>query len=69
VTGDGVRGRYFTAGDGEALADVLADLQADPAARAELAERAREWVVAERQWFTNGERYAELYHVLLEGRT
>lgn len=68
VTGDGERGRYFAAGDGEALADVLADLQADPASRAELAERAREWVVAERQWSTNGKRYAEIYRDLLSSR-
>lgn len=67
ITGEGDRGRYFPAGDAVGLADVLAELQADPEARAEMAKKAREWVVAERQWSTNGKRYAELYaHLLAE---
>lgn len=61
ITGDGARGRSFRTGDAEALTDVLTDLHADPAARAELGRRGREWVVAERQWRHNGQRYAELY--------
>jgi len=61
ITGDGRRGRYFRAGDAGGLADVLAGLHADPAERSAMAQRARDWVVAERQWSANGRRYAELY--------
>lgn len=67
ITGDGSRGRYFPAGDASGLADVLAELQADPDGRAAMAQRAREWVVAERQWSANGKRYAELYAKDLRG--
>lgn len=65
VTGDGERGRYFPAGDAGGLTDVLAELHADPDARKAMAEKAREWVVAERQWSANGQRYAEIYQRLL----
>jgi len=61
ITGDGKRGRYFPAGDADGLAEVLAQLHADPAERSAMAQRARDWVVAERQWSANGHRYAELY--------
>jgi len=64
LIGDGERGVAFAAGDGVALADVLADLRTDPDRRAKLAASARQWVVAERQWAANGQRYAELYHRL-----
>jgi glycosyltransferase involved in cell wall biosynthesis len=69
VTGDGQRGRYFPAGDAAGLADVLAQLHADPAARAAMAQRAREWVVAERQWSANGKRYADIYARVLRERS
>lgn len=61
ITGEGRRGRYFRAGDPDALAEVLADLHADTAERARLSEAGREWVVAERQWSSNGARYAAIY--------
>ena len=61
LTGDGKRGRYFPAGDADGLAEVLAQLHADPAERSAMAQRAHDWVVAERQWSANGHRYAELY--------
>jgi glycosyltransferase involved in cell wall biosynthesis len=64
IIGDGERGVAFAAGDSAALADVLDDLRTDPDRRAKLAASAREWVVAERQWAANGERYAELYRRL-----
>ncbi len=64
ITGEGERGRYFPAGDATALADVLAELRADPQDRAAMAENAREWVIAERQWSANGRRYAEIYQRL-----
>jgi len=66
LTGAGERGRQFATGDSEALAVVLADLQGDLAARSAMADRARAWVAAERQWSTNGRRYAEIYAALLE---
>lgn len=69
ITGDGQRGRYFPAGDAAGLADVLAGLHADPAAGSAMARRAREWVIAERQWSANGKRYAEIYARVLQGRS
>jgi glycosyltransferase involved in cell wall biosynthesis len=65
IIGDGERGVAFAAGDSAALTDVLDDLRTDPDRRAKLAASAREWVVAERQWAANGERYAELYRRLI----
>lgn len=61
ITGDGARGRYFPAEDAVGLADVLADLHANPAERQAMSMKAREWVVAERQWSNNGQRYADIY--------
>jgi glycosyltransferase involved in cell wall biosynthesis len=61
ITGDGERGRHFPAGDGAGLADVLAQLEADPAQREAMAVAARRWVLAERQWRANGRRYADIY--------
>lgn len=68
ITAEGDRGRYFHAGDAGSLATVLCDLQADAEGRARLADRARRWVVAERQWSANGCRYADLYAKLLSGK-
>ena len=61
ITGDGERGRHFPAGDGAGLADVLAQLEADPAQREAMAVVARRWVLAERQWSANGRRCADIY--------
>ncbi|WP_116947280.1 glycosyltransferase family 4 protein [Jiangella endophytica] len=61
IAGDGERGRSFPPGDADALARVLADLRDDADARRELAKRARDWVVAERQWSSNAARYATVY--------
>lgn len=69
IGNDGERGRCFGAGDAASLADVLAELYADPGQRADLAERARDWVVRERQWSANGHRYAEIYARVLEAQT
>jgi glycosyltransferase involved in cell wall biosynthesis len=65
IIGDGERGVAFAAGDSAALTEVLDDVRTDPDRRAKLAASAREWVVAERQWAANGERYAELYRRLI----
>ena len=64
ITGDGERGLSFPAGNAEALASVLAELEADPAKRESIATRARSWVISERQWTTHGKRYAEMYERL-----
>ncbi|MDV3219802.1 glycosyltransferase family 4 protein [Intrasporangium sp.] len=68
VTGDGQRGRYFRTGDATSLADVLADLYKAPDERLRLAEAARRWVVAERQWSANGQRYREIYDAVRAAR-
>ena len=67
IIGEGDRGRHFPAGDSSALAAVLGEMQADPVGRTLLAQRARRWVAAERQWSVNGRRYAQLYARLLAG--
>jgi glycosyltransferase involved in cell wall biosynthesis len=64
ITGDGQRGLSFPAGSAEALATVLSEMEGDPARRQDMATRARNWVMSERQWAANGERYAELYERL-----
>ncbi|WP_162606164.1 glycosyltransferase family 4 protein [Jiangella asiatica] len=61
IAGDGERGRSFPPGDARALADLLHELHSSPDMRRELAKRARDWVVAERQWSTNAARYAAIY--------
>ena len=61
----GDRGRWFPTGDARALGEVLAALQADPDSRAAMAARAREWVVAERQWSHNADRYRRVYDEVL----
>ncbi|GGK73511.1 glycosyltransferase family 4 protein [Ornithinimicrobium pekingense] len=65
ITGDGDRGETFATGDAADLADVLQRLHDDPARRRSLAATAREWVVAERDWARNGERYRAIYDAVL----
>lgn len=67
IIGDGSRGRSFPAGDASALADVLEQLAGDPDRRQMMSHRAREWVVAERQWSSNAARYVNLYRSLTAG--
>ncbi|QFG70027.1 glycosyltransferase family 4 protein [Ornithinimicrobium pratense] len=69
VIGDGERGWSYPAGDAPALARLLQRLAADPARRAAVAARARDWVVQERTWAGNAHRYAALYGSVLQGRT
>ena len=68
IVGDGERGVTFAAGNAEALASVLSELQADAAKRTDMAKRARNWVMSERRWAANGEQYAKLYERLQDGR-
>lgn len=61
ITGHGERGVAFRAGDATDLARVLADLREQPQVLANLRAAARRWVVEERSWASNGERYRALY--------
>lgn len=61
IVGDGERGRTFPPSDADTLATVLAELWRDEDARSEMAKRARDWVVAERQWSANAARYSAIY--------
>lgn len=65
ITGDGDRGETFVTGDATSLADVLERLAQDPQRREELATRAREWVLGNRNWSHNDERYARIYDAVL----
>lgn len=68
VIGDGERGWSYPAGDAPSLARLLQQLAADPARRAAVAARARDWVVSERSWAGNAQRYADLYRSVLRGQ-
>jgi len=57
----GETGLVFTAEDASDLAAVVEPLLDDRPARDRLGKAAREWVIAERTWRRNGERYRELY--------
>lgn len=61
------RGLVFPPGDHVALADVLAELLADPERAKELGEAGFQWVTAERQWAMNGPRYVEAFAAAREG--
>jgi glycosyltransferase involved in cell wall biosynthesis len=55
------RGLTFTPEDPRSLAAVAATLVADPARRYSLGAAGRGWVVRERTWAANGQRYLEAY--------
>ena len=63
IVGDGQRGASFPAGDADALAQVLADLAADPGRRERLARAGREWVLEHRTWRAAAARYRQVYEV------
>jgi PEP-CTERM/exosortase A-associated glycosyltransferase len=60
----GETGLVFAAEDATALATAVEPLLDDPATRARLGKAGREWVIAERTWYRNGERYRQLYDEL-----
>lgn len=64
VVDDGRLGRCFRAQDAEHLADVVEPLIEDPTDRIALATTAREWILTERTWRANGDRYRTLYEKL-----
>ena len=55
------RGLSFDVGDAASLAGKVETLVRDPELRRRLGEAAREWVLKERTWTLNGERYRSLY--------
>lgn len=65
ITGGGSRGASFQTGDSGSLADEVHALHQDPERRRRLGAAGREWVVAERQWSANGDRYRRIYDNLL----
>lgn len=69
IVGDGRRGASFPAGDADALAQVLADLAADPARRERLAHEGREWVLEHRTWRAAAARYQQVYEVAAASAT
>jgi glycosyltransferase involved in cell wall biosynthesis len=54
----------YPAGDRAKLVEVLTTLLEDPALRARLGRRAREWVLEHRTWAANGHRYRALFERL-----
>jgi glycosyltransferase involved in cell wall biosynthesis len=60
----GETGVTFRPEDATDLADVIGSLLDDPAMRSRLGRQAREWVLANRTWAQNGQRYRELYERL-----
>ncbi len=64
IVEDGETGMTFEAGDAGDLARVLGQLLDDPALRVRLGRQAREWIVRERTWASNGRRYRALYERL-----
>ena len=65
ITGAGARGETFVTGDASSLADVLEGLAASPGRRADLSEKARAWVLGNRTWADNDDRYARIYETVL----
>lgn len=65
IVHDGDTGRHFAKGDPAALADVLGELVDDPDARDRMGRRARDWVVANRDWARITDRVDEAYRALL----
>jgi glycosyltransferase involved in cell wall biosynthesis len=61
------RGLGFTPDDPGSLADAIERLVKDPALGRATAQRARDWVLAERTWVRNAERYRDIYRALSPG--
>jgi glycosyltransferase involved in cell wall biosynthesis len=72
TAGHGQRGLSFRADDPSALAAEARRLIENPELRGRLGEAGRDWVVRERTWAANGQRYRELFdriHEEREGRS
>ena len=66
---DGETGLTFPAGDAEALAETLETLLDNPDLRSGLGERARRWVLAERDWSRVCQGYVDVYTRALDSHT
>jgi glycosyltransferase involved in cell wall biosynthesis len=66
IAAPGERGLVFPHGDAAGLADAIETLIDQPETRRRFGLAGREWVLAERTWARNGERYAEIYADLLD---
>jgi glycosyltransferase involved in cell wall biosynthesis len=60
------RGLAFMPGDPQALARAIEALLDDPDRARRLAAEGRRWVLAERSWAANGQRYRDIYGQLLD---
>jgi glycosyltransferase involved in cell wall biosynthesis len=66
IAAPGERGLAFPHGDADGLADAIETLIDQPEARRRFGRASREWVLAERTWARNGQRYREIYSELLD---
>jgi glycosyltransferase involved in cell wall biosynthesis len=66
IAAPGERGLAFPHGDADGLADAIETLIDQPETRRRFGQAGRDWVLAERTWGRNGERYRELYVDLLD---
>lgn len=66
---EGETGLTFPAGDAEALAETVEALLDNPVLRSGLGERARQWVLAERDWSRVCQGYLEIYTRALDSYT
>ncbi|MDQ2964905.1 MAG: glycosyltransferase family 4 protein [Chloroflexota bacterium] len=65
IAAPGERGLAFPHGDADGLADALETLIDQPEMRRLFGDAGRAWVLAERTWGHNGERYREIYRDVL----
>jgi glycosyltransferase involved in cell wall biosynthesis len=66
IAAPGERGLSFPAGDPEGLARAVRQLVDAPELRRRFGEAGRTWVLAERTWRANGDRYRDIYAEVLE---
>jgi glycosyltransferase involved in cell wall biosynthesis len=66
IAAPGERGLAFPHGDADGLADAIERLIDQPETRRQFGRAGREWVLAERTWGRNGQRYQEIYVDLLD---
>jgi glycosyltransferase involved in cell wall biosynthesis len=62
----GERGLAFTPGDPESLARAVEIMLDNPEQTRSLAAEGRRWVLAERTWAANGQRYQDIYREVLD---
>jgi glycosyltransferase involved in cell wall biosynthesis len=65
IAAPGERGLAFAHEDAAALADAIETLIDQPDLGRQMGEAGRRWVIAERTWGRNGQRYRDIYADLL----